>query len=106
MEKGLRESSAEQTSFFLPAAHVDRKSDQITEEKQKESFQATAGVVSTLGDTQEVVHHHARSSPRLKVSHQQPFPQQPEINCAWAAEVPLIPSSNSRCTPNSFTLLR
>lgn len=48
----------------------------------------------------------ARSSHRSKVSNQQPFPQQSEANCAWAAEMPLISPSNSRCTPNSFTLLR
>lgn len=65
MEKGLRESSAEQTSFFLTATHVNRKSDQITKEKKREIFQATADIVSKLGDTKEV-HHQCQIQPRLK----------------------------------------
>jgi len=63
MAKGLGDSSAEQTPFLLSAPHADRKADQ-THTNNKKTFQAITGIVSTLGDNQEV-HRHARSSPKL-----------------------------------------
>lgn len=59
MKKGPGEISAEQTPPLLPAAHADRKPDQLHRreggKKKRQTYQAMTGIMSTPGDIKEVI---------------------------------------------------